>query len=229
MSLFRLGVEGVVIVISILLAFGIDAWGEGRQEQQRAQNYEASLLEDARTNLERVEASRGQAENELRAVMKLGAWLKGDGNGTDPDTVLAWLVTSFEIARFTPATQGYDQVVSAGDLGLLSEDVRSAMAAWNEAWFLSSNNQVQSQADRHQTYVPFLVEETSLRRAFSIAFSDSPGGPFGESMFPPAVETLLGARRLDNLLTYRTVFIRDQLRDYDVMRSALQSLVATLQ
>ncbi len=71
-SLFRLGVEGVVIVISILLAFGIDAWWEGRQEQQRAQNYGASLLEDARTNLERVEASRGQAENELRAVMKLG-------------------------------------------------------------------------------------------------------------------------------------------------------------
>jgi hypothetical protein len=68
----------------------------------------------------------------------------------------------------------------------------------------------------------------SVQRAFSVAFSDLPGWPFGESIFPPAVEDLLGDRRLDNLLTYRTVFIRDQLDDYEIMRASLQSLIATL-
>ena len=152
----RVFVEGVVIVVSILLAFGIEAWWDGRQDTERAEDYAVGLLEDAQTNLNRLDQSRSEAERQLEASKALGEWLKGDGDGADPDSVLTLLVASFGVARFSPTTQGYDQVVSAGDLGLLSEEVRFAMAAWNEAWLLYKNTEEQSQADRHQTFVPFL-------------------------------------------------------------------------
>ncbi len=223
----RIGVDGIVIVVSILLAFGIDAWWDGRRDLEKAQNYAAALLEDAQTNLNRLEQARSEAERQRESAVALSEWLKGDGSGADPDSVLTLLVASFAVAYYVPVTQGYDQVVSVGDLGLLSEEVRSAMAAWNEVWTSLKNAEEQSQADRHQTFLSFLVEETSLRRAFSVA-GEVPGAPFGESAFPPATEDLLGNRRLDNLLTYRILFIQDQLNKYETMHRALKTLVATL-
>jgi hypothetical protein len=40
----RVLAEGVVIVGSILLAFGIDAWWEGRQERQAERVYVARII-----------------------------------------------------------------------------------------------------------------------------------------------------------------------------------------
>jgi hypothetical protein len=49
---FRVFVEGVVIVGSILLAFGIEAWWDGRQERQEV----AQSLELIARDLERDSA-----------------------------------------------------------------------------------------------------------------------------------------------------------------------------
>ena len=51
--------------------------------------------------------------------------------------------------------------------------------------------------------------------------TEQQGAPFGESAFPPATEALLGNRRLDNLLTYRIVFLNGQLTQLEVMEAAL--------
>ena len=44
----RVFVEGVVIVGSILLAFGIDAWWEGRQERAEEQQLLTNLQQELR-------------------------------------------------------------------------------------------------------------------------------------------------------------------------------------
>ena len=46
----RVFVEGVVIVGSILLAFGIDAWWEGRQEREREATYLSALVAEVERN-----------------------------------------------------------------------------------------------------------------------------------------------------------------------------------
>jgi len=222
----RLLVEGVLIVLSILLAFGIEAWWDGLQDQERSRQYAAGLLEDAHINLLRLRESQREAESILGAAVELSERLKGGAVSADADSVQKLLVSSFAVARFRPVRQGYDQVVSAGDLGLLSEELRSAIADWNESWTLYQNTETQSQEDRHQTYVPFLVDETSLRRAFSLYLPDA---PFGESAFPPAVTDLVGNRRLDNLITYRILFGHDQLIQYENMQRVLADLIAVLE
>ena len=122
-------------------------------------------------------------------------------------------------------TQGFDQVVAAGELGLLSKAVRGVMAGWTESLTRIKNSEAQVQADRHMSFAPFLVEETSLRRAFALF---APDYPLGESRFPPAVEELAGSRRLDNLLTYRIVYGQDQLILYERARGALVDVISVL-
>lgn len=43
-----LSLEGLVIVLSILAAFAIDAWWDGRQEQEREQIVLEGILEEFR-------------------------------------------------------------------------------------------------------------------------------------------------------------------------------------
>ncbi|MFT5452858.1 MAG: hypothetical protein ACI9N9_002356, partial [Enterobacterales bacterium] len=42
----RILAEGAAIIVSILLAFSIDAWWEGREEDKRGQLYLLGLRED---------------------------------------------------------------------------------------------------------------------------------------------------------------------------------------
>lgn len=223
----RFGLEGVVIVVSILLAFGIEAWWQDRQDAARAGAYVTSILEDVEVNRDRIAITRAEVNREMAAAVRLGEWLAGDGSDLEPDSVLALLVTSFAIAPFVPANQGYDQVVAAGDLGLLPEGLRAALRQWHEAVEELRSSESQSREDRHRTAVPFLIEETSLRRAFS-ASTEQEGAPFGESAFPAGTEALLGNRRLDNLLTYRIVFLNGQLTELETMDETLAEVHESL-
>ena len=70
----RVFVEGVVIVGSILLAFGIDAWWEGKQERARESEILDSLLPEFHNK--RTLLLRYHAEHE-RAVEGIGEVLAG--------------------------------------------------------------------------------------------------------------------------------------------------------
>jgi hypothetical protein len=52
----RVLVEGAVIVASILLAFGIEAWWNGAQERLEERQILSSLAEDFRTNKAEAES-----------------------------------------------------------------------------------------------------------------------------------------------------------------------------
>ena len=51
----RILVEGAVIIVSILLAFGIDAWWDGRQELEEEQRLLLALKSEFETNLSKIE------------------------------------------------------------------------------------------------------------------------------------------------------------------------------
>ena len=73
--------------------------------------------------------------------------------------------------------------------------------------------------------VPFLIEETSLRRAL---LAWVPGAPLGASRFDPDVGSLAANRRLDNLLAYRVIFLSAQVGNFGRLKAVLDNLVAAL-
>jgi hypothetical protein len=55
--------EGAVIVVSILLAFGVDAWWDARQERAREESYLGQLAEDLESTLENNATFSGRADS----------------------------------------------------------------------------------------------------------------------------------------------------------------------
>lgn len=56
---FRIGAESVAIVSSILLAFTIDAYWDGRQERRQEAEYLAAIIDEIDRNIDSVPGNRG--------------------------------------------------------------------------------------------------------------------------------------------------------------------------
>ena len=79
----RIFVEGLVIVVSILLAFGIDAWWDERGENRQEQALLQGLVKDFRRADSVLAVSRGLHQSKLDAAERLLLW----GELADPTVV----------------------------------------------------------------------------------------------------------------------------------------------
>lgn len=120
----RIIVEACVIIVSILLAFGIDAWWDERKDSQRERAYLVSLRADVigtiRDN-ERVIAEQLEEHERILGIaemISMGAELPTGYRSTFPSVTLP--AESMDTYR--------DLVASGGTTLLSSEEVRSVMA-----------------------------------------------------------------------------------------------------
>ncbi len=127
----RVFVEGVVIVVSILLAFGLQAWWEGSQERAEETEALAQLLEDFRSNSARLDTTRIAHQRSLAADLELLA-LTGRGGeraGTNSTTELVRQIGN--VATYDPVLGTLNSLIASGRLGILQSDsLRIALAAW---------------------------------------------------------------------------------------------------
>jgi hypothetical protein len=126
----RIFAEGVAIVVSILLAFGIQAWWEGRQESQRETAYLLALRQEAQENRSVFEERLSLAEGRLEDIDRLfGSVISAPGT-VPRDSLMARI-------RLAPGTTGQPQtaaltdLLSSGGLGLVeAPEVRRQIALY---------------------------------------------------------------------------------------------------
>ena len=133
-SWLRVLTEVVVIVGSILLAFAIDAWWEGRQEDKRRRELIEALdldFELTRTRLAESIALADSLVTRSRGFLDLAE--HSEGVSLDSMRFLAFGAL-FPI-DFEPALAAYEGAVTTGDLGLLqSRALSEAFAEFRQAW-----------------------------------------------------------------------------------------------
>ena len=116
--------EGVVVVVSILLAFWIDASWDERQERRLEHTYLVAMREDVRQTIEeneRVRSLQSKLVEEARATLAL---ILSDARLSD-DIRTSFLVISLP----AESMDTYRDLVSSGNTTIISNpDVRSAMA-----------------------------------------------------------------------------------------------------
>jgi hypothetical protein len=76
----RFAIEGVVIVVSILIAFGIDAFWQERQERLRTESHVKALQEEIGEAVIAVEVSQARREGRIAVIRELLASI------TEPET-----------------------------------------------------------------------------------------------------------------------------------------------
>ncbi len=173
----KLTIEGAFIVVSILLAFWIDAWWEGRQDRQNEHLVLTSLLAEfrkIRENIDDIEAYQVAildstrkliqmtitpeiaTEEELREQLKTQLWFSSPSNFAAP--VL-------------------NSVISRGDLALITNlEIRRDLTDW-PARFKWIEESLQDDFNIHRSYVmPFYYEHVPMI-AFSTSDAPRPGTP----------------------------------------------------
>lgn len=126
----RIAAEGAVVILSILLAFGIDAAWDGRQVAAREAEYLTAL------RVEMVLASEEWAEDHARRDEWLAyadSILDQVRTRTAPDSVVnVWVQqVSMFMTRFFPPSSVLSDLVSSGNLSILSsQELRLALLTY---------------------------------------------------------------------------------------------------
>ena len=114
----RVFVEGVVIVASILMAFGIQAWWDGRQEAAEREELREALRGDFEETLRHISESIETAQGNLA---KTEAFLEAVGSGAAVlvDSLQVLIAATFRAPFWEPQLALYEGAISSGDLALV--------------------------------------------------------------------------------------------------------------
>jgi len=154
----RIVAEGAAIVVSILLAFSINAWWEVRAERSLEREYLASLKTE-------VETAFSEFDADLQSRHRLQSMLVRYLTDTEIDKAFMFelLQRATIVNNLSPPTSVMDDLVSSGRLQLIrSADVRAGIMLHRQ---MMEKNELNDQG--HRTFVntrliPFLSDRVPL-------------------------------------------------------------------
>ena len=120
--------EGVAIVVSILLAFGIQAWWDNHQERDTEQRILLALKAEIRKNLVELESQvqfREATKESITRLFKVGAGQEAN----DPDTADKLIGNLLWWGQIDFSTGALESVLQGGFLSIIRNDqLREALA-----------------------------------------------------------------------------------------------------
>ena len=213
----RLTAEGVAIVLSILLAFWIDAWWDNRQDQIDERVILRSLqaeFSQVQSQIESVSRSVGATRDS--AIQLLNAAVGSEITLTDREIDRFLYDQTWYIGQAYLANHELDTMMSSGDISLISNiRLRQLLGSWqsgNEYY----RNAIRADIEFYRNYwMPYLREEALIQQIFS-AGDHAPGHPDivfpGEKVILREIVShrqLLADRKFQNLLSQRIANLLD--------------------
>lgn len=199
----RVVVEGAVIVGSILLAFGIDAWWEGVKDRREEILVLNALQAEFRQNLgelRSVHRIHQVYSTELDQLVTLMSSTPDGGTVQVPDSLLRPLV-SFRTAD--PAMGTLNTLLASGRIGLIeNQGLQRALAGWPAVVDDVAEDESLIRDFVHERLIAGLVEEVDVGRMLaawgSLASSGRAERTLGASELPlrvtPHSRALIGQR-----------------------------------
>ena len=131
----RVVAEGLLIVFSILLAFGIEAWWSQRGDGQAEVEALQGLKDDFVESLGRFASVRSEHDDVRDASVRLLDMTGPAANQTVSDLVMDTLVMALiAYPKVFPVTATYDALIASGRIALLkSAALRRELARWSTA------------------------------------------------------------------------------------------------
>lgn len=164
----RIGAESVLIVASILLAFGIDAWWDGRSTAHERSRYLAALVDDFTVNAERLDSLEAIHAQTLDVALTLLAMSGPDAQVSDTSGVATLLRGVMRQPTYAPVTGTIDALVQAGYLNRIGNDsLEAELASWDEELRDYAEDEAWGAEDVRVRLVPFLSERVPLLMGFA--------------------------------------------------------------
>lgn len=227
----RILAEAVVVVVSILLAFGIDAWWEDRQVRFEEQQILRGLSEEflsIHEVLERHMAMHLQNLQSLEDVLFMIDSGLSDDAGAIVEAALLEMVTptTSDIGNGTLAA-----LLGSGRLDILTRrTLRSKLAAWGgvmgEVWDDQNDNAKMV----YELHVPYFVSESVPVGASMRQWYDEWPLPLNPiSADPDAVKRLLEDPRFRVLAEIRYGYKRHLTGEFEAAIDAAEAILAEIE
>jgi hypothetical protein len=223
-SVKRVTVEALAVVLSILLAFAIDAaWG--------ARNDRASEIASLQSLLAELQANRtvfeaGVAAHEgLRVQTKtLFDISRGVEGLPEDDVAMSRLhVRSFRSHYITDYRSGaLNALLASGDFGLLhAQDLKIALAAWPTLVEDALENERMVSRWVEERLVPYMVETTPAC-IFTVPETVLTSADYERCR--AELNEILGSARLEGLLAHKLWLYGSTLGEFERLRGSLDDL-----
>ena len=198
----RVFAEGAAIVVSILLAFGIQAWGDGKQQRQELEEILRSLHDDFSQNLVIIDAASEGHKNIRRAAEHLMKHTGTDGIGNgSPEEVARAILAISDRALLQPRRGSLDSILNSGRWESLNNvELRSELAEWPA--ILAHLNTRESQAIETVTdHLEPRIQQLVPIRTISVLASQFQH--IGPSQFPMDYDVLLSDMIFESIVDER--------------------------
>ena len=230
----RILTEGVAIVLSILLAFWIDAWWDSQVEGQNLVDFLSSFKEEIVESRQEIERTLERSVDVLTTTDSVFLLLASEDLANIPISLPATLGKIYKIHNPVLATGAYEEMVSSGNLRLIS-DPRLGAKINQYIQIVSSVRSVNEflWETYYDLQAPYLVEHTvisdfgweSAQEIEDAAglLSTTPKGPFSTDL------EALKTRRYWNLLYSWKEAYSDQVRQLVVARDYCDDILELLE
>lgn len=221
----RIFAEGVAIIVSILLAFGIQAWWEGRQDRMEEEQLLAALSVEFAANREQLETNRAShvaRQEAAAAILEAAAAPEITISRDSVDHLISdimWYGTDGWV------TGTMDALLSSGDLALIgNRSLQFSLTAWPR---LRESLAAVEAEDEHgyEVLLPYLIRMGYLPQLYG-ATRGIPGTnqevPHTDVRLPMVGggvdhRVLLGEREFQNIVSMRFTNQTDYAKLFDDM------------
>ena len=207
-STVRLIGEGAVVVLSILIAFGVNAWweyfGERVREQEAIEQLVDEFVEvDAElAELDSAYTKSNSGEQRLGQLVTVMGSRRGDFADLVLDSLIAGAIANPRVALPEGVLAS---LLASGDLSVIrSDSLRAALAGWAPERAKVERDVIEAADFTSEFLMPYLWGEVSVRAIdVKTGFHEELGpGPFGHDSW-----RFLTDRRFENLINERLILI----------------------
>jgi hypothetical protein len=129
----RLTIEGAAIVLSILLAFWIDAWWQQKMALAEADALISGLHSDFQESQSHLEEWLAGNERTLRATTKFLDQLRGAAINDEVLVSHEWLLGAIVAPTYSPTDTSLKTAIATGKIELIDDsELRNALAIWRQ-------------------------------------------------------------------------------------------------
>lgn len=222
----RVSVEALAIVISILLAFAIDAWWDDRRDRVDERSYLVSLRREIAGSLDMAAIDIRRRQRAITAHEKLVAQIQGAARASDIDLYELISYVSLPIQYIPPRSVFNDIVASGGTLLIRSDELRLALAEFEQGLHHLERIDTSTWSvweDRIQPLLEGRIPRVErLRLGLRASISDDV--PFGESPYSPDFDGVLADPRFEDMLAERWLRLKSGLNALERVNSRAEDI-----
>lgn len=163
----RILAEGSIIVVSILLAFWIDAWWQERVEQKEFDALVRGLQSDFTASQIHLKEWLSGNERVLRAASEFLAEIRKTPVNNEMEVRHEWLVAAVATPTFDPTDTSLRTAVSTGQIELITDtQLRDTLAVWRQQLEDTREDELLIREIVVGQLVPILSRQVRLAPAF---------------------------------------------------------------